>query len=161
MRFTLCPWAGASVSSAPYPGEAALPAAVLPSGCRVTHAAGFLSQPLAPPGLSRSLPPFLGREGCEIPKLSGPRSPAIAELSCAGTSLPRTPRTSRAEGAEDQDGGVEAGPPAWPQSSSCPRWAPEHSLQRTARQWDPGTSSNLACPMSLKKCPWHSPTPVG
>lgn len=36
----------------------------------VTHAAGFRCQPIAPPGLSLPLPPFLGREGCEISSLS-------------------------------------------------------------------------------------------
>lgn len=30
----LCPWAGASLSSAPYPGETAFPAGVLPIRCR-------------------------------------------------------------------------------------------------------------------------------
>lgn len=37
--------------------------------------------PFAPPGLSRPLPPFLGREGCEISSLSWPHSPAIAVAS--------------------------------------------------------------------------------
>ena len=82
----MCLRSGASLSSAPYPGETAFPAAILPISCGVTHAVDFLSQPLAPTGLSHPLPPFLGREGCEMHKLLQPHSPVIAVISCAGTS---------------------------------------------------------------------------
>ena len=89
------------------------PAHQLPAAA-VTHAAGFLSQPLAPPGLPRPLPPFLGREGCEKPSLSWPCSPAIAVLLvCRHLPAPHCP-DPRAGGT-----GAGDGSPAWPQSSCC------------------------------------------
>lgn len=116
----MCLRAGASLSSAPYPWETAFPAAILPIGCGVTHAADFLSRPLAPTGLSHLLPPFLGREGCEMHKLLQPHSPEIAVLSCAGTSQ------SGVVGLRILMGGITecSGAPAWLQPSCCPRCSP-------------------------------------